>query len=126
VRLVVVLFLGAASVPGVWAYQLGRAAEANQPAAESPQPVSESPRQFSGLHITFPREWHPSTYEVGSPTSRPPLRLVCDACPALNWVLNRPSDKYTVGEGLFVNAATFGAIALTGGSGKVKLVEWDP
>ncbi len=83
------------------------------------------PQPFSGLHVTFQREWKPVAYEIGSPTQKPPVRLVCGACPAVNWALRRPTDQSGDRERVMVNAATFGAIMMAG-NGKITLVEWDP
>jgi hypothetical protein len=75
------------------------------------------------IHITFPREWQSVTFEVGgSVGTKPDVRVVCDACPGVNWVFHRPED-YSLQEGLLVDAATLGVLEVVGGSENV--VEWN-
>lgn len=64
--------------------------------------AAAAPKPSTGLHFTFSRPWHPVTYEVRGP-QKPPVRLVCSACPA----------DTTPG-----NAATNDA--------RVTLLEWTP
>jgi len=77
-----------------------------------------APQPFSGLHLTFQRAWHPVTYEIGAPTRKPPVRLMCAECPPANQTLNPPPAQPG-------DQATFGTTVMAG-SGKVTLVEWDP
>jgi len=94
---------------------------ADLPAAALPP---AAPKGFTGLHMTFQGEWHPVTYEIGSPQPRPPVRFLCEACPAVNWATNKPTDQSTDQEKVIVNAATVGAITVVGG--RITLMEWDP
>jgi hypothetical protein len=84
-----------------------------------------APKRSTSLHVTFQREWHPVTYEIGSSTTRPPVRLLCPACPAVNWATNRSFDQPSSDqEKLMVNTASVGAITVVGG--RITLLEWDP
>ncbi|HYM70094.1 MAG TPA: hypothetical protein VEZ44_10895 [bacterium] len=53
----------------------------NGPAASNPTRLPVS------IHLTFPRHWRPTTYEIGPVKPQPPVRLVspvpfgCAACP---------------------------------------------
>ena len=81
-----------------------------------------TPGSFAGLHLTFPREWPQSTYEIGA-HPKPPVRFLCDACPAVNLALRRSPDTSTPAQKMLVNAASVGVITMLGG--KINLVEWD-
>ena len=102
------------------------------PVTEIRPPIPQAvPRSFSGLHLSFPREWPQVSYEIGTHPHQPvrlppdPIRLICDACSAVNWALHRPGDTSPMGEMLLVDAASFGVITLMG-NGRVTLMEWDP
>jgi len=49
--------------------------------------ASTSARTRASIHLTFPRHWRPTTYEIGPAKPRPPVTLVspvpldCAACP---------------------------------------------
>lgn len=92
------------------------------PPAAAPAPAI--PKKSTDLHMTFQREWHPVTYEIGSPTSRPPVRFLCQGCPAVNWATHKPIDQPSGQEKVIVHAATVGAITVVGG--RITLMEWDP
>jgi hypothetical protein len=82
-----------------------------------------APARPGSIHIRFSRQWQPVTFEVGGPASlKPTVRIVCDACPGVNWVFHRPED-YSLQEGLLVDAATLGVLEVAGGSEHV--VEWN-
>jgi hypothetical protein len=92
------------------------------PPADAPAPAI--PKKSTGLHMTFQREWHQVTYEIGSPTLKPPVRFLCQACPAVNWATHQPIDQHADQEKIIVNAATVGASSVV--CGRITLMEWDP
>ncbi|HLW61390.1 MAG TPA: hypothetical protein VKV57_15915 [bacterium] len=81
-------------------------------------------RPFAGLHLTTPRKWPRVAYEIRR-RPKPPLRLMCGACPIVNAALHSPPGASSPAEKIAVNAVTYGAITMLG-SGKIDLVEWDP
>jgi hypothetical protein len=71
------------------------------------------------IHMTFSRQWQPLIFEVGGTGSaKGPVRVMCDACPGMRWLLNRPDD-YSLEEVLLVDAATLGVLQMVGGSENV-------
>ncbi len=96
-------------------------------------PAPPAPRSFTGLHLTFSREWPQGSYEVGthpvgpSPAAKGqgPVRLVCDACSAVNSVFHRSPDTPSAGEKLLIDAASFSMIWMMG-NGRMTVVQWDP
>ncbi len=71
------------------------------------------------IHVTFSRQWQPLIFEVGGTvSSKVPVRIVCDACPGMRWLLHRPDD-YSLEEVLLVDAATLGVLQMLGGSENV-------
>lgn len=76
------------------------------------------------FHMTLQHEGRAVVYEIGPVPPKPPVRFMCDACAGVRWVLQRPGSDYTVPERLFVNAATVGVLAMTGG-GQITLMEWN-
>ena len=76
------------------------------------------------FHMTLPPERRAVVYEIGPVPQKPEVRFMCDACAGVRWVLQRPGSDYTMPERLFVNAATVGVLAMTGG-GNITLVEWN-
>jgi len=97
--------------------------------ATLPPPV---PRSFSGLHLTFSREWPQAPYEISSHPLEPgrapqgpgSVRLVCEACAAVTSAFHRPPDT-SPGEKLLIDAASFSVIKMMG-NGRMTIVEWDP
>ena len=95
-------------------------------------PAPPAPRSFTGLHLIFSREWPQGSYEVGthpvesSPATKGqgPVRLVCDACSAVNSAFHRSPDT-SAGEKLLIDAASFSMIWMMG-NGRMTIVQWDP
>ncbi|HTD46884.1 MAG TPA: hypothetical protein VK881_06400 [bacterium] len=95
-------------------------------------PASLAPRAFPGLHLTFSREWPQGSYQIGAHPIEPspatkgqgPVRLICDACSAVNSVFHRSPDS-SAGEKLLIDAASFSMIWMIG-NGRMTIVQWDP
>jgi len=95
-------------------------------------PAPPAPRSFSGLHMTFPRDWPQGVYEIGTHPADPspatkgqgPVRLVCDACSAVSSAFHGSSDT-SPGEKLLIDAASFTVIKMMG-NGRMTILQWDP
>lgn len=96
-------------------------------------PALPTPRSFSGLHMTFSRDWPQGSYEIGAHPSGSGsaakgqtnnVRLVCDACSAVSSAFHR-SPGSSAGEKLLIDAASFSVIKMMG-NGRMTIVEWDP
>ena len=95
-------------------------------------PASQVPRTFSGLHLTFSREWPQGSYQIGAhpvepsraPKGQGPVRFICDACSAVNSMFHHSPDS-SAGEKLLIDAASFSMIWMMG-NGRMTIVQWDP
>jgi hypothetical protein len=67
------------------------------PASRPARPAPAVPKQFTGLHMTFPRMWHRVTYEIRGP-QRSPVQELCGTCPAADYPTHTADARITLME----------------------------